>query len=138
MAELNVMPVRFIDVFDEDGKRLYVPELKIDPHAILSDFGHLSNEQFGRLCRYALRAWVLKTGKRYRKPTPPEVREVILERDGATCAYCGAEHDLTIDHILAVAAGGSDDLDNLCVACRSCNASKWANPLSEWLEARNA
>ena len=54
----------------------------------------------------------------------------IIERDGPFCAYCGVELDeatFTVDHIEAFSKGGSDDPDNLTVACRSCNSSKGAN-----------
>jgi hypothetical protein len=32
---------------------------------------------------------------------------------------------LQIDHIVPVAKGGSDDEDNLCLACELCNQHKW-------------
>ena len=57
----------------------------------------------------------------------------VWEREGYTCAYCGSTENLTIDHIVALADGGSHSLDNLTVACMSCNSSKGAKPLIEWL-----
>jgi len=57
----------------------------------------------------------------------------VWEREGYTCAYCGSTENLTIDHIVALADGGSHSLDNLTVACMSCNCSKGAKPLIEWL-----
>jgi len=57
----------------------------------------------------------------------------VWEREGYTCAYCGSTENLTIDHIVALADGGSHSLDNLTVACQSCNSSKGAKPLIEWL-----
>ena len=42
--------------------------------------------------------------------------------------------DLTIDHIVPLSDGGSHSLDNLCVACTSCNCSKGAKDLDEWIE----
>ncbi len=32
---------------------------------------------------------------------------------------------LQIDHIQPVAKGGSDDIENLCLACKLCNQHKW-------------
>ena len=62
-----------------------------------------------------------------------DLTPVILERDGALCRYCGSVDDLTIDHVTPLARGGSNDLANLVVACRSCNSSKGARALEEWL-----
>jgi DNA-binding XRE family transcriptional regulator len=58
------------------------------------------------------------------KQTPPEIRDLIYERDGAVCRTCGATTRLDIDHIIPVSGGGTDDLDNLQVLCRSCNSRK--------------
>lgn len=51
----------------------------------------------------------------------------ILERDNFTCQYCGrrAPHvELEIDHVIAVAKGGSSTVDNLVTACSDCNRGK--------------
>lgn len=52
-------------------------------------------------------------------------RKNILRRDGFKCAYCGrSDIQLTIDHILPRARGGSDSWENLICACTSCNNRK--------------
>lgn len=56
------------------------------------------------------------------------LRQVILERDGHTCAYCGGEAD-TVDHIVAKNNGGLDEASNLVAACRRCNGLKSDRPL---------
>ncbi len=56
-----------------------------------------------------------------------ETRDRIFARDGEKCAECGREDDLTLDHIIAVINGGSDEDDNLRVLCRSCNSRKGAS-----------
>lgn len=40
------------------------------------------------------------------------------------CAHCSTWEDITIDHIVSLADGGSDDLDNLQFLCRPCNSKK--------------
>jgi 5-methylcytosine-specific restriction endonuclease McrA len=40
------------------------------------------------------------------------------------CSKCGATKDLTADHILSIAQGGLNTLDNISVLCRKCNSSK--------------
>jgi hypothetical protein len=51
----------------------------------------------------------------------------VLKRDNYTCRYCGGTAPdvvLTIDHVLPVALGGTDDPTNLVAACKDCNAGK--------------
>lgn len=54
-------------------------------------------------------------------------RYEVLRRDNHTCRYCGAaapDATLTVDHVLPVALGGTDDPTNLVAACSDCNAGK--------------
>ncbi len=49
----------------------------------------------------------------------------IGRRDGFGCAVCGEpSRDLGVDHIIPLVAGGTNDLDNLQLLCRSCNSKK--------------
>lgn len=62
-----------------------------------------------------------------------KLRFEIFKRDGFVCTYCGAHPPdvvLECDHIIAVAAGGSDDEDNLTTACFNCNRGKREHPLT--------
>ncbi len=48
---------------------------------------------------------------------------------GDACAYCQSPQRLVlgpleIDHIVPKARGGTDDEENLCLACRLCNSHK--------------
>lgn len=59
------------------------------------------------------------------------LRFEILRRDGHTCRYCGSrapEVQLTVDHVVPVTLGGSDEPSNLVAACTSCNAGKSSVP----------
>jgi 5-methylcytosine-specific restriction endonuclease McrA len=51
------------------------------------------------------------------------------------CAYCG-EVATSIDHIVAISAGGGSGVDNLAPACRSCNSGKRDRPLLQFLLSR--
>lgn len=63
------------------------------------------------------------------------IRQMVIERDGPVCRYCGGTPDkLQIDHILPVSRGGTDALENLAVACLPCNASKKDRFLEDWME----
>jgi hypothetical protein len=62
-----------------------------------------------------------------RRHLPPAARFAVLERDGFRCRYCGntaAHSRLTVDHVLSVRNGGSDDPSNLVTACIDCNRAK--------------
>lgn len=62
-------------------------------------------------------------------------REIVFERDGMTCVYCGDSGDsvvLECDHVIPVSKGVSHDLSNLATACFSCNKSKYAKTVEEW------
>jgi len=50
----------------------------------------------------------------------------VWDRDGWQCVTCGTHKGLTVDHIVPVSKGGSDDLDNLQTMCGSCNSRKGA------------
>jgi len=66
------------------------------------------------------------------------LRYEILRRDNYTCRYCGGFAPnvvLTVDHVVPVVLGGSDDPTNLVTACVDCNAGKSSvNPESEVVE----
>jgi hypothetical protein len=60
------------------------------------------------------------------------VREVVFERDGRACTYCGSRRDLEGDHILPLCRGGSNCFDNVTTACERCNRAKAASTPEEW------
>lgn len=65
-----------------------------------------------------------------RKPISPKLRYQILARDNFTCRACGARAPnatLHVDHIKAVANGGSGDPSNLETLCITCNLGKSDN-----------
>jgi 5-methylcytosine-specific restriction endonuclease McrA len=58
---------------------------------------------------------------------PPAVRKYVFERDRYCCPSCGQTNqqtELTIDHIIPLAKGGSNDISNLQTLCRRCNSRK--------------
>lgn len=59
------------------------------------------------------------------------LRFEILRRDNHACKYCGRtppEITLTVDHVVPVALGGSDEPGNLVAACEDCNGGKSSVP----------
>lgn len=54
-------------------------------------------------------------------------RRNIFKRDRFTCQYCGKQpgsEELTIDHVLPRAQGGTSTWENCVLACVECNAKK--------------
>lgn len=51
-------------------------------------------------------------------------RALVLARDRFTCQCCGSRQDLEVDHLVPVARGGTWELSNLWVLCRSCHYQK--------------
>jgi len=64
-----------------------------------------------------------------------ETKEYFINQ----CAYCGAEGELVIEHIIPInrAALGEHRLGNLIPSCRSCNSSKADKSYLEFLEGKN-
>lgn len=50
----------------------------------------------------------------------------IGRRDGFKCVVCGISENLSIDHKIAIINGGTNDLENLQLMCRSHNSAKGA------------
>lgn len=51
-------------------------------------------------------------------------RENVFRRDGYQCQYCGTNKELTLDHVVPKAKGGSTAWNNLVTACKRCNSKK--------------
>lgn len=65
---------------------------------------------------------------------------VLWELFAGNCAYCCAAVDFDVvqpDHVVALAAGGSNDVSNILPVCPSCNASKRELSLSDWADWRS-
>jgi hypothetical protein len=68
-----------------------------------------------------------------RKSMSATQRFEIFKRDGFKCMYCGAhppDVKLHVDHIVAVAKGGGNDVDNLITSCERCNLGKGVRDLT--------
>jgi hypothetical protein len=48
----------------------------------------------------------------------------LIERDGNHCVYCESSERLVVDHMRPIALGGTDDINNLALACKRCNSGK--------------
>lgn len=67
-----------------------------------------------------------------RKSIGKKIRFEVFKRDAFTCQYCGAhppDSILHVDHIVPVALGGGNEVENLITACAPCNLGKGATSL---------
>lgn len=65
------------------------------------------------------------------------IRAEVFRLKGFSCHYCGSKENMQIDHVVPVAKGGGDTIDNLVPCCRSCNSSKQDKDLKSWLKINN-
>ena len=73
-----------------------------------------------------------------RKSLTPKTRFEVFKRDRFKCFYCGRTPPavvLHVDHVIAVANGGSNVQENLVSSCHECNIGKGARPLTAIPEA---
>jgi 5-methylcytosine-specific restriction endonuclease McrA len=52
---------------------------------------------------------------------PSAIRHTLYMKHAGRCCQCGGSRNLEIDHIVPFAKGGSSELANLRLLCRSCN-----------------
>jgi hypothetical protein len=65
--------------------------------------------------------------RKKREGISTKTRFDVFKRDGFVCQYCGAHPPqviLHVDHIIAVAEGGANDMDNYTTSCDRCNLGK--------------
>lgn len=79
---------------------------------------------------------------------PVSVAYKVLRDSGWKCSACGVDtpevlrgtHALNapeVDHIVPLSRGGNHSYENLQCLCKSCNSSKGAKLMSEWLPAND-
>jgi 5-methylcytosine-specific restriction endonuclease McrA len=110
-------------IVDPDDYRVYT----WDDWAALRPDGE---EPFIRSQRLRLRVPEVVTLTRYDRVPAHSVtfsRRNIFKRDHFTCQYCGKQpgsEELTIDHVLPRAHGGTSTWENCVLACMVCNHRK--------------
>lgn len=63
-------------------------------------------------------------------------KKQLLARDGTKCFYCGEElgEDITLEHLIALAGGGSNTLSNMVLAHEKCNQNANTMPVYKKME----
>ena len=85
--------------------------------------------------------------QRVGKPKRAEQRDLVVRETGppGQCHYCGVQMtlslggfdtrrptDSTVNHVIPIKQGGTDDPANTVACCRQCNNSKGDNTLEDW------
>jgi len=102
--------------------------------------GMVTKGKYGRYCRNCAlvrrrERYRVKTAKRQGVAKPARLSaDALIERDGNLCRLCNTEIDLTlarnsrwgatIDHIVPLSLGGSDEIENMQLAHWICNIKK--------------
>lgn len=63
-------------------------------------------------------------GPRYDQNFTKAQKRMILERDGAACRRCGTTGNLEFDHVIPVHVGGTNNIENSQILCRTCHRQK--------------
>jgi len=80
--------------------------------------------------------WGHRRRVRIRNGFVAPIDTLALRESRKTCTYCGCRltaTNRTIDHVIAVAAGGAHEASNLVLSCSDCNSRKSARPIAEWI-----
>lgn len=78
--------------------------------------------------------------EKQRKPLTAKVKRMVWNRANACCEYldtksknrCSSKFALETDHIIAVALGGSNELENLRLLCRAHNSRRSIKTFGAW------
>jgi 5-methylcytosine-specific restriction endonuclease McrA len=106
-----------------DAKKYGMP---VHPHTVAARFGTW-NKALLAANELADRRWKTRPPKAPGERTSLSVRTryQVFKRDLYRCCICAKTGvELEVDHIVPVARGGSDDMDNLQTLCVPCNRGK--------------
>ena len=84
-----------------------------------------------------LRRRIFRNAEADQTRVPPHARRYLYEKQKGCCNGCANHYlfkDMTLDHIVPRARGGTNDLENLQLLCHHCNASKGVRSWDRFLK----
>lgn len=99
------------------------PDLSDEEVELLAwDRGQRQEAKLDRLRKIRARGKDITEARR--RAIPGEIRAFVWQRDDGRCVQCGSEDDLQFDHVIPVAKGGGNAVDNIQILCGDCNRQK--------------
>jgi hypothetical protein len=83
---------------------------------------------------------MLKKHRRLSSRARQEQREILIQKYGFKCWWCGkrlTKHTLTIDHFVPLHNGGSNQIRNLRNSCYACNQARSVPHIADKLYLQN-
>lgn len=106
------------------------------------------SEKIAQIHRDATKKWkrknpeMLKAQVERRKINEPTKKnykrnfDTLFERHNGKCIICQSTERLTLDHIVPISQGGSNELENLQLLCVACNSSKGPKSMEDWQNSK--
>ena len=86
------------------------------------------------------RNMAFKFNKRHKRTKTESTVTRLKARDEDKCWFCGCsfndENQATIEHLLSIKHGGSNNINNLVLACQSCNGDAGSLSIAEKVKLR--
>ena len=98
---------------------------------------NMSKTKYDRLC-YMIRSKAFKAYMEGKWQISDLYKQQIekLQQSNHACAYCGkvfsSPKEATIDHIFPRIKGGTNEMENIVFACKTCNSSKGDRDMFGW------
>lgn len=141
-ALVNLSRVALAEInYYDTSDRPHVPQ---NPRGIIDYCAHLLNGEKRIRSEYRLyksEIFKLRSGETRTHEEPPlpkragTIRQLMWKSLSHTCSFCGKRiesiRDMHVDHIIPLAKGGSDTVDNMQLLHKACNLSKGAKVVTD-------
>lgn len=136
-VEENKEKIQAIDIKSRNKNRDRTNRRKREQHAANPELLRARGREWAKKNPEKVRAKsAAQRLNRRTKAGPRLTQKKILEikaLHGDICCYCKQSNATDVEHMLPICRGGTNDYDNLCMACQYCNNSKGKRTVEEFL-----